>query len=339
MNTPDRIVLETADSTLTFDAATGRLISLRPHAAPEAQFIASDPDDPAFVIEYLDELRTYQRFTSFDADTCGVRCDRAADDRVLTMQFTGIGGLALELTATVRASRTEPFSRWTFELTNHAGLEIVDVQFPFIIASYAPSGAPAGEALLLPHNTGRLIEAPGPGNLRHDAAEAWEFRWDNGNTNHYPGSVFAQFMAYYNDDAGLYLACDDTEGYVKLMKALHHEPGLRLGVAHVGDWPADGARKLEYDVLLGTFTGDWYAAADIYRKWSLQQKWATPLHQRDDLPAWLTDSPPHITLRLQGVLDDGPVFSVEEVLPYEKAIPLRERVAERVEGPRVAVIM
>ena len=36
----DQIVLETADSTLIFDAQTGRLISFRPQAAPQTQFIA-----------------------------------------------------------------------------------------------------------------------------------------------------------------------------------------------------------------------------------------------------------------------------------------------------------
>lgn len=110
-------------------------------------------------------------------------------------------------------------------------------------------------------------------------------------------------------------------------------------MAHIGDWPRQGKRTLEYDTVLGSFTGDWYAAATKYRDWSLKQKWGKPLHQRADVPAWLLESPPYITIRPQGVLDMGPVFPVKELLPYEKCIPLLERVAKRVDASLVAVIM
>ena len=343
------IALETASARLEFDPHSGQLVSLRPQWAPRHQFIAAGTSRPVFVIQCLDDSRQYSRLSSFDADSTDVRFEQGAGRQTLALHFGGIGGLDLSLTATVQASATEALSRWSMSLTNGAGLEVVDVQFPFVVASYAPGGEAAGEALLLPHGTGRLIADPQPADLPPDRSEAWEFRPENGDTNHYPGSVFAQFMAYYNDDAGLYLACDDTEGNVKLCKALHcealrgeplhSEAGIRLGLAHVGEWPRSGSRHLEYDVLLGCFAGDWHAAADLYRTWSLEQKWATPLHERRDVPAWLLDSPPHITLRLQGELDAGPVFPVEQFLPYEKSIPLLEKIAERVEAPLVAVIM
>jgi hypothetical protein len=107
----------------------------------------------------------------------------------------------------------------------------------------------------------------------------------------------------------------------------------------VGDWPVRGQRKLEYDVVLAGFQGDWYDAADLYRDWSLQQPWATPLHQRRDIPQWLLDSPVHITVRLQGEIDVGPTFPVREFLPYEKTIPLLDKIAKRVEAPLATIIM
>ena len=341
MNQQESITLDTVDARLGLDPQSGQLISLRSKKAPQLQFIAADASHPVFVIQYLDEEREYRRLDSFGAAETEIRCEPSPDrdGQTLTMRFGHIGGLDLSLTGTVQTWADEALSRWSVSLRNDAGLEIVDVQFPFVVAAYEPGGRPAGEALLLPQSTGQLIASPQPGDLGPDDAEAWEFRPENGDTLHYPGAVYAQFMAYYNDAAGVYLACDDTEGNVKLLKALHCEPGIRLGVAHVGEWPRNGARQLEYDVLLGSFTGDWYAAADIYRSWSLKQKWATPLHQRQDVPEWLLDSPPHITLRLQGELDAGPVFPVEEFLPYEKSIPLLEKVATRVGSPLVAVIM
>ena len=76
------------------------------------------------------------------------------------------------------------------------------------------------------------------------------------------------------------------------------------GRVYVGDATAHGVsvfatavpgeRQLEYEVVLGSFEGDWYAAAERYRQWSHRQPWAgRPLHRRRDVPGWLLDSPPH----------------------------------------------
>jgi hypothetical protein len=192
---------------------------------------------------------------------------------------------------------------------------------------------------VLPHDFGRLVRAPTFEKLGPDAPISWQFTWRNGGFNHYPGGQFAQFIAYHNDRAGIYLATEDTEGGVKRFRCLHREPGLRMGVSHVGDWPAPGERALAYDTVLAGFAGDWYDAATIYRNWSLRQKWAVPLAKRTDVPAWLLDSPVHVTIRPQGILDAGPVLPVQDFLPYEKCVPLLERIAERVQAPLVAVLM
>ena len=323
--------LTTAVDTLQFDAATGKLVSLRSQTAPEQQFIASAPEHPAFVIQYLDDERNYRQLSSLMAEAADV----SVENGVLTARYRQVGGLALHVTLTVRARADDRFSRWSITLENEAGLRIADVQFPFVVASYEIGGS---RALLRPVVMGDLLVDPQPHGLQPDFPFNWQFHPDNGDTLHYPGGTFAQFLAYYNDRAGLYLACDDTAGNVKLIKPLHREPGIRLGIAHVGDWPA-GSRTLEYQVLLGTFTGDWYAAAEIYRQWALEQHWATPLHRRTDVPAWLLDSPPYITVRPQGILDEGPVRPVEEFLPYEKLLPLLQGVSDRVDSPLVAVIM
>ena len=189
---------------------------------------------------------------------------------------------------------------------------------------------------MLPEFYGRLIPAPSMAKLGPDHPPAWQL---NHPFVHYPGGQFAQFIAYHNDRRGLYLACEDPAGNVKLFRALHRAPGLRLGVAHIGDWPRRGRRMLEYDTVLGTFRGDWHAAAELYRDWSLKQKWAMPLHRRQDVPGWLLESPPYITIRPQGVVDAGPVFPVREFLPYEKCLPLLDRIARRVKAPLAVLFM
>ena len=339
MNNERLLVLRTSQDTLKFNPNTGQLVSFRCQAAPEQEFIAPDDKHPVFAVQYIDVHRHARWLESHGAPSVHVAADEQGSQSRLTITYRGIGGLELDLTASVRAWSDQPLSRWTFSLRNDAGLEIVDVQFPFVVAPYKLGGADGAETVVLPSGFGSLIKEPLPAKLTADSVCNWQFSSQNGSFGHYPGGDFAQFLAYYNDRAGLYIACEDTEGGIKRLRAMHRDPGLRLGIAHVGDWPRTGARELGYDVVLGSFVGDWYEAAGMYRDWSLRQKWATPLHKRQDVPTWLLDSPPQIVIRPQGVLDGGPVEPIEQFLPYEKCIPLLERIAQRVKAPLVAIIM
>ncbi len=340
--------LETLHDTLRFDPQTAGLVSFRRKAVPEQEFIAPGAERLAFLIGYYDEDFQYRLLPSSQAAEIRVSCDLQGDTRVLTADFRRLGGQDLHARLQVRASPETPFSRWRMALDNPAGLFVCDLQFPFIVCPFDLGGQPHGECLLLPHGygSGRLIQDPGGTNeatwsarLPADSWKAWEFTWTNWDCDHYPGTQFAQFLVYFNNRAGIYLACEDTQGNVKRFRALSRDPGLRLGVAHVGDWPRRGSRELEYDTVLGSFQGDWYTAAEIYRDWALRQKWATPLTRRDDVPAWLLDSPVYITIRPRGILDAGPDRPIPEFLPYEKCIPLLEGIASRVEAPLVAVLM
>ena len=340
MKRSKRVRLETLRDVLEFDPQTACLVSLRRRGIPEQEFIAPGADDPAFVVQYLDAKRRFRQLSSRQAERTEVRAEHDRDGTTLQARFERLGGLDIDVAITVRTSLGDRFSRWSLELWNGAQLAITDVQFPFVTTPYALGGAPGSEAILWPYYAGTLIEAPKPQDLAPDSPHTWQMRPENGDCGHYPGFTFAQFLAYYNDRAGIYLACEDASAAVKLIRPVHRGPGLRLGTAHVGDWPVEGTRKLEYEVVLGSFTGDWYAAAELYREWALQQPWAqTPLHKRADLPAWLADSPPHIILRIQGQLDVGPTEPNEEFLPYRKAIPLLDAVAKRLGSPLVPVIM
>jgi hypothetical protein len=113
--------------------------------APGEELLASAEDHPVFVIEYLDERREYRQLDSFHVRRSRISLNESGPAQTLRMEFLGIGGLMLGLTATVRASRETPLSRWSFTLRNGAGVEIVHVQFPFVVAAY-PCGARGGQA-------------------------------------------------------------------------------------------------------------------------------------------------------------------------------------------------
>jgi len=325
--------LETATDSLSFDGDTGRLVSFTPKALPDVELVASVPDHPVFALQYISEDGDYRYADSHSAASPAVTCEETGDERALALSFAGVGGVDVDVLLRVRVRQSDPLARWSCKVQNRSGLRIVDLQFPFVVVR-------EGGAVVIPAgHGGHLIEGDAIAELPADEPEGWQFIPSNGGTNHYPGRAFAQFLAWYNDLAGIYLACDDTEGNVKRFQALRRGPGTRLGIAHVGDWPIQGERTLEYEVVTRSFQGDWYDAADMYRDWSLSQKWATPLTKRTDIPEWLLDSPPHITIRLQGYVDAGPTPAIEEFLPYEKCIPLLEGIARAVDAPLVAVLM
>jgi hypothetical protein len=332
-----RTVLSNSNHTLEFDQKTARLLSFRARSAPDQEFAATNDQLPVFVIQYLTADREFRQVASTEAKDVQTQ----ASENSLTAAFTGLGGLNLSATVTVKTAPDDPLSHWSISVRNDANLEITDVQFPFIVLAYNLGGKRGSESLLQPLATGRFWEAPQPQDLEPDSPHAWQFRPENTDTAHYPGLTFAQFLAYYNDRAGVYLACQDNSGGIKLIKPVHHRAGgIRLGIAHVGDWPTAGERSLGYDVVLRAFEGDWYEAAALYREWSLKQPWAaSPLHRRTDVPDWLLDSPPHIVVRIQGQLDAGPAEPNKEFLPYPKILPFLEGISKRIDAPLVAVVM
>ena len=343
MSEDTTIRLESSQDVLLFESSSGALVSFRSKAVPDQEFILTESCQPVFVIQYLDEAQRFRQIGSNEAVEVEISSAASPEDggtTTLIAHFRQLGGLGLDVTVTVRATANDRYSRWSLSLQNDAGLSITDVQFPFVVSPYSLGGKPGTEAMLLPFGPGVLLNGPKPEDLEPDCPHTWQMRPENGDCSHYPGLVVAQFLAYYNDRAGIFVSCQDSNGMIKLIMPVHREPGVRLGISHVGDWPQHGERQLEYDVVIGSFTGDWYTAADMYRDWSLQQKWAaTPLSKRTDVPEWLLDSPPHIILRIQGELDIGPTAPNQAFLPYRKALPMLDKLSERIDAPIVPVIM
>ena len=340
------LTIESKCDILRLESDTLRLISYRRRDVPEQDFISFSEKHPTFVIGYLDLKNRYKFLYSYQAKNIETSSDEINGSTCLSAIYSGIGEYDLSVTIKVKASLENKNIYWNIEVSNNGILRIVDVQYPFIVCPYDLGGVTGSEAIVLPHGygSGKLVKNPAKNyvssqRLEPDCLDTWEFSSQKGDKLHYPGMQFAQFEAYYNDRAGIYMACNDKAANIKRFAALHRDPGIRLGVAHVGDWPEQGKRALEYDVITCTFLGDWYDAADIYREWSFDQKWFTPIISRNDIPGWLLESPVYVTIRIQGYLDKGSVFPVEEFLPYEKCIPLLETISEKVDSPLCVVTM
>ena len=103
--------------------------------------------------------------------------------------------------------------------------------------------------------------------------------------NEYPAQYSYQFFAYYQKDVkGYYMACEDGNAYTKTI-GLHYSPDVD-GMDMVFTNYPEGMGEvcyytLPYSYTFTFFEGDWQTAAKIYRNWVIQQKWYTPLRDRN----------------------------------------------------------
>lgn len=95
---------------------------------------------------------------------------------------------------------------------------------------------------------------------------------------------------------GLYLATHDGCGHYKRFAFRPAQSG-KCVLWEARHFPENMgvAREqcaLPYPVVSEPFTGSWVAAAKIYRAWATKQKWCpAPVEKRQDLPAWLLETP------------------------------------------------
>ncbi|MCX6898664.1 MAG: DUF6259 domain-containing protein [Verrucomicrobia bacterium] len=201
----------------------------------------------------------------------------------IVLKYAKFPALDLAVEVTVVCNEKNPLTLWTMRVVNNTGRRLKTVRFPQLLA--VPTiGDSKDDCLVLPALAGTLIENP---------AENWR----NGQsvTLRYPGDMSAQFLAYQDRTAGVYLAGMDTAGHPMSLGVSKQADGFRFWheFATVNDGgKAAGAWQSPYPVAIGVTQGTWCDTADQYKQWAVRQKWcAKTLVERRDIPAWWKDGP------------------------------------------------
>ena len=162
-------------------------------------------------------------------------------------------------------------------IRNKSDWAIARIVFPQFAAPAALAKEAEEDRLILPWQDGSVLWAPGTRTQSHEAL--------------YPEKAFTQFTALYNQTAGLYWATHDPDGHCKQWELrTAKDKTVEMPLAHLRPELTGQDVKLPYDVVLGTFVGDWQDAADIYKRWAKGQPWcARKLSQRDDIPQFLKE--------------------------------------------------
>lgn len=336
------VIVSNPGCRLLIDSTNGSIASIQSTFGIDRELLIPDHTDlPLFKVELMDGYSSFKTVTSSQAKSIHIQKGGDEKEQTIIIDFKGIGNLPIDARVTVRCPMNETLTYWNLELDNGTKSWIAHVQFPVIQVPFDNPGNGYSSHILSPFADGILAGPVEPsmaagswGGRERNTPEKWRY-------NNYPGQwASTQLQAYYNDAGGLYLACDDAAGLPKFIGPLMEDDGVTMGLGHYPGTQGPGKTKLPYNVVLGTFRGDWYAAAEIYRNWASKQPFcALKLSQRKDYPKWITESAIGITFPMRGQSDwDGPAIINQEYTPATNALPYLEKLAAELESPLMPIV-
>ena len=201
----------------------------------------------------------------------------------LNLTWKGLTGAADLPNVIVKASisvRTDSqFSYWNIEVDGLGSNPVASISYPYItgIGQLGQSGD--DDVLLVPTFKGTLSHNP-----------TANFTIPTGGA--YPGYAQSmQMLSYFDKTSGFYFASDDTQGNKKgffWQKTSSPAGDFNIQISNsLNGVPADTV-TVPYNLIVGVTQGDWYASADLYRTWAVQQPW-TRQSRTKKVPAWLHD--------------------------------------------------
>lgn len=150
----------------------------------------------------------------------------------------------------------------------------------------------------------------------------------------YPGPAAAQFEAVYDDAAGLYIGCHDSNDAPKVVDFLPVNGRVRTVLQQF----TEGENSISGTVQLRTFKGNWQDAAEIYRKW-MESAGVMPEKLADAMPQVLDVSPVILAYPVKGFGIDAGGLVPNEYYPYSNALPVIDKFNEKWDNPVMALLM
>jgi hypothetical protein len=295
---------------------------------------------PIFKIEFLSGKSKFQTVTSSEARKISVTKTTQASGEIIVLDFEGIGKLDINARVTVRCPKDKPLTYWSMELDNRTTMWIGHIQFPVVEIPFDdnPTEDNCGHILSSLYD-GVLLGPIKPGMVaggwrssRRNTPETWR-------STNYPRECTVQMMAYYKPTAGLYIACEDPTGMPKLVAPMLEPDGVTMGIGHYPGTQT-GNTKLPYEVVLGTFQGDWYSAAAIYRDWVEKQPFCSlKLSDRPNHPKWILEPLVGATFPMRGQADwDPPAAINPEYTPATNALPYLDKLSKAFDAPLMPIV-
>ncbi len=313
------MIISNSYYTVEFSDGDGRIVS---YGDKERNFINSETK-PLLEIKLLDK-----NGKGIYADSNSGKFSSVKTEEGYSFVFEN---MAENLTARVgiRCPENEPFIYWSCEVENLTGNIIEWIGLPGIVAEDRLKGNGGDSEIFWPFGEGCVISDM---NLRQ-SSDWLRYREITGQSagynGTYPGPVAMQFMAYYNENNGLYISAEDTEVHLKSFEYYPHKNGVCLEVRVFANG-AEKEYKLPFEIKTGVFEGDWQDAAEIYRTWLENTEGMMPekIINNKNLPEWYEQSPVVALYPVRGTKDHGDM-TPNMYYPYKNVLPYVEKYSEK----------
>ena len=157
----------------------------------------------------------------------------------------------------------------------------------------------------------------------------------------FPAVVQSQFLCYYDDNVGIYMATEDANRNIKGIDFGPIDDAIKLQFKLYPGVEKDVVNfNLGYNMVFDFFCGDWYDAAQLYRSWlqsNLPENLLT-IEENPNLPEWYTDAPLVVTYPVQGIHDMDP-SGPNRLFPYNNALPFIDEIATETNSRILTVLM
>jgi len=272
----------------------------------------------------LSKAGTTQAFTALDAGSYDVQTGVTGKADNITITYRQIGGLDIDVTCRASLEPGSVLSYWTIAVRNGTDYGVRTLEYPVVLAPPVLGETDDDDYYIYGMMGGARRRSPG----RDRKMQERDFQWL---PIQYPGVLTLQLEAYYDQDAGLYIATYDSAGNIKTFDLRFTEHAFDLSVQHMYNEQPGLSFELPYPTVLGVFRNDWYEMADLYKAWAHHQPWcAKKTIERDDLPDWLLEPRPWLCIisrgdyeRLRGTVWSPPAeYPIGRFWPARKVVPM-----------------
>lgn len=195
----------------------------------------------------IEILSSSSNWENIDIDNSNGNCTI-----ILTNPSMNLPNLPSSLIVRIYINTSGDKSEWDLSVSGLGNCSLIESTFPILKIK-----ATGNDDFLLPYFYGKLIHNPGS-----------ELNYNGLYPRGWGASM--QYMAYYNNENGLYFGFHDPKASYKRMIANSGEDDINIeGVYAIpnktlagNDWELSG--KFELDL----FQGDWYDATLIYKEWA-----------------------------------------------------------------------
>ena len=309
----EKVSIESGSFCLTFDPSNGAIAGLT-HGSIELLLPASE----LFSVQMLDQEGNPRKIKSTEFKSLGFDPER--------FHYSGHPDFP-ELEVDIALRSKDGFFYFRPEIHNVPQNYILEwIDAPQIIV-------PGRGNLFSPFSEGVIITDP---EIRE--ASPWmkyhplEFaKRGQGQGGLYPGVCQMQFLAFYNENGGVYFGAHDSRHGTKGVEYVCNGDGrTRLSLQTFCSGGQDYVSEFEY--VLGVFDGDWMDACEIYRNW------LTP-PAMPKMPQWLDESPVLLIYAVRGDGDDCGNMGPNEYFPYINAMPVVRKYAEAFNSKIMPLLM